>query len=219
MRKLPAPLPIRGAPGVMSFESIRQAPAGSMYAFEHLLFDTVTYPLAGAANLVLPAFGNNTNARAADATLTNWPASGQLPRPHKFHGLALFVTPQTETSMSGAVDAAGRIRDIDRVLNTARGVLDFDVSATGRRRPPIPLRSIPSLPGVRGVIIPGTAAAQNPIQSYSQTGSGEGYPFDLPIDEGETFTLTLRFGPAAVAISADLLLQIGIYGWYYQQAG
>jgi len=98
--------------------------------------------------------------------------------------------------------------------------VDFDISSTGRRRPPLPLLAIPSLPGARSVIVPGTTAAQNPIQSIQQVGAGDGYPFDLPLGGGEGFALSLRFrADQAVALSAALTIQFAVYGWYYQPAG
>lgn len=221
MRKLPDPLKVRGAPGERTFDNIRIAPEGGLYVFEHVLFDTVLYPAAGAANLELAIFGDAAAARAGDRTLTNWPASGALQTSHRFHGLLLYMTPQTETAISA--DAGGRVRDVDRIVNTARGILEFSLTATGRRRPGIPLRALPSLPGQRSAIViaPSNVAAEPTkiVQSVQQIGSGDGYPFDLPLNGGEAFALTARFGPAAVAISADLQIQFSIYGWQYQPAG
>jgi hypothetical protein len=212
MRKLQTPL------NLQQFNTIRQAPTGGYYVFEHLLFDTGVYLAAGAAGAVIPYFGNV--ARGGDTTLTNWPNSGQLPKPHKFHGLYLFATPLVETSMAAGVTAAGRVSDVEKVWRTSRAVIDFDLSATGRRRPPVPLASVGSLPGVRASIAPGTAAAQNPLQQLEQIGNGEGMPFDLPLDEGETFGLTIRLRPdVATPITADMPIQISVYGWYYMSAG
>lgn len=212
MRKLPAPL------SLLAFQATRVAAPGGFYAFEHVLFDTGVYLAAGGAGQVIPFFGNV--ARGGDTTLTNWPNSGQLPKPHKFHGQFIYITPLVEATMAAAVDASGRVRDVEKVWRTSRMVLDFDLSATGRRRPSIPLSAVGSVPGVRANISAGTAAAQNPIQQVEQIGNGEGYPFDLPLDEGETFGITLRARPdAATPIVADMPIQIAIYGWYYMGAG
>jgi hypothetical protein len=134
----------------------------------------------------------------------------------------LFASPLVETTQNAAADAAGRLRDVERVWRMSRAVLDFDLSATGRRRPSIPLAAVGSFPGIRANLTPAAAPAAPsfPIQQVEQIGNGEGMPFDLPMDEGETFGITIRTRPdAAVAISADLLIQLSIYGWYYMSAG
>lgn len=216
MRQLPRPLPLTPTVGGgPTFDQVRTAPPGGQYVFEHLLFDTVIYPAAGAAGLTLSAFGSNN--RGADTTMSNWPVNGAFGDRHRFHGLRLFCTPLTEPVISGAADAAGRVRDWDRITKIGRAVLDFDIATTGRRRMPIPLTALPSLNGPRATIV---GAPAFPVQHVGQIGNGEGYPFDLPLGGGEAFTLTLRMRPdVAQAISADLPIQFALYGWMYQPAG
>lgn len=219
MRRLPDPLPISSAdPNRVTFQSIRRPAPGSMYRFEHLLEDTVTYPQAGGAGLALPAFGNT--GRGGDQSLSNWPVSGQLPKPHKFHGLYLFVTPLVVSAATVPANASGIVQDVETVWRTARTQVEFTMASTGRQRPNISLAAIPSLPGVHAFGIAGTVAAQVGIQQFAQIGAGDGYPFDLPLDEGETFGITLRTrAGGADPISAAMLIRISVYGWYYMQAG
>jgi hypothetical protein len=199
---------------VATLERLRLAPAGGYEVYEDFLYDTQTYLAAGAANLQLAFF----QANSADRTLTNLAQAGQLPAPHYFRAQRIFLSPQSEPSISAAQDTAGRVRDMDRILNTGRGILTFANSATNRTRGPIPIRAIGQLGGTRGLITSGvTAAGSFPIQQVQNDG-GSGYPFDIVLKFGEPFSAVIQWGPVAQAISADLPLQLALYGWRYVKA-
>lgn len=207
-----------GAPvNVQALENLRAAPAGGYEVYEDFLYDVATYPAAGAAGLQLQYF----QQASADRTVTNLGQPGQLPAPHYFRVQRIFLSPQSEPSISAAMDVAGRLRDMDRILNTARGVLTFANNATNRSRGPIPIRAIGQLGGTRGLIVPGVAAAAPvfPIQQIQNDG-GSGFPFDIVLKWGETFNFTITFrADAAQAISANLDLQLALYGWRYVKVG
>lgn len=192
---LPAPV------DVPTLERLRVAPAGGFDVFEDVLFDTVTYPAAGAARLSF--FTNTTN----DATLTNVQPAGQLPAPHFFRAHRLFLDFLTEPSRDDGPDAAGRVRDLDRILNVARGTITFVSGATQRRRAPIPLRA---LGGMGGVL---ASVAGESVQHARNAPNG-GFPFDQIIKHGETFGFEVNFAPG-VAVSADVPLTLAMYGWRY----
>lgn len=204
-----------GAPvDVATLERLRLAPPGGYEVYEDFIYDTVTYLAAGGAGLQLAFFTTNS----ADRTITNLSQAGQLPAPHYFRVQRLFLSPQSEPSISAAQDTAGRMRDMDRILNTGRGVLTFNNSATNRSRGPLPIRAIGQLGGTRGLITSGvTAAGSFPIH-HIQNDGGSGFPFDIVLKYGETFSATIQFQAVAQAISADLPLQLALYGWRYVKA-
>lgn len=208
MRGLPTPLTID------QFNRTRVAPEGGYDVFEHTIYDTPTYLLAGLAGQVLSVFDGS---RVGNRNLTNMGGAGFLvPRGQKFHAFRLFATPLVETTMSAAVDSAGRLRDVERVWRVAQGFVSLNIEATGRTRPRFPLSAVGSVPGIHGDVSPGTAAAQNPLQHLDQIGDGQGYPFNLQIDGGEAVSLAVQFrGDAATPIAADLPIQFALYGWLY----
>jgi hypothetical protein len=195
-----------------TLEKLRTAPAGGYETYEDVLYDEQTYAAAGVAQIVF--FGN----AQSDRTLSNLTQPGQLPAPHYFRVQRIFISPQTEPSISAAQDTAGRLRDWDRILNTGRATLTFSNSASNRTRGPWPCRAIGQLGGTRGVIVPGVAAAAPvfPIQ-HVQNDGGSGFPFDIVLKWGETFTFTMNLA-AAQAISANLNIQLALYGWRYAKA-
>lgn len=199
---------------VATLEKLRLSPQGGYEVYEDFIYDTVTYLAAGAANLQLPFFTTNS----ADRTITNLVQAGQLPSPHYFRVQRLFLSPQSEPSISAAQDTAGRLRDMDRILNVGRGILTFTSSATNRSRGGIPIRGIGQLGGTRGIMTPGvTAAGSFPIHHIQNDGSS-GFPFDIVLKYGEPFSAVIQFQPVAQAISADLPLQLALYGWRYVKA-
>jgi hypothetical protein len=212
---LPAALDLR------TFDLARTAPQGGYYVFPHVFYDTFTYLLAGLAGLQLPVFGNPPSS--ADVTLTNWP--GVLPIAHKFHGLKLYITPLTRPStvaVAAPPAAPGRWDDVDAVRLQARTVISFDLPSTGRRRPPIDMSAVSSMPGVQGQMgIASTVAADRAVvQAVGQVGDGKGFPIDIPLTGGESFTLTfLTRKDQATAISADLQFRVQVAGHYYIPVG
>lgn len=201
---------------IETLERLRRAPPNGYETYEDILYDEQVYPAAGAAGLQLVFFG----AANADRTMTNLSQPGQLPGPHYFRVQRLFLSPQSEPSISAAQDTAGRLRDWDRILNTGRATLTFNSSASNRSRGPWPARAIGQLGGSRGVIVPGVAAAAPvfPIQ-HIQNDGGSGFPFDVVLKWGETFSFALTLqNAAAQAISANLNIQLALYGWRYAKA-
>lgn len=192
---LPAPV------DVPTLERLRTAPAGGFDVFEDVLFDTVTYPAAGAGRLTF------FTATTGDQTITNVQPAGQIPAPHYFRAHRLFLDFATEPTRDDGSDAAGRLRDLDRILNIARGVIVFNAGATQRRRSPIPLRALGGMGGITGI-----AAGENFQQARNAPNGG--FPFDQIIRYGETFSFELNFAPG-VAVSADVPMVLALYGWRY----
>jgi hypothetical protein len=204
-----------GAPvDVPALERLRASPVGGYEVYEDFLYDTQTYPAAGGAGLQLNFF----QAAQADRTQSNLAQPGQLPAPHYFRAQRLFLSPQTRPSVFVGVTAQGRLDDVDVVYNIGRGVLTFANNATNRTRGPYPIRSIGQLGGSRGVIVAGNTAA-SPIVEHVQNDGGSGLPFDIVLKWGETFTFQITWQGAAQAISANMDLQLALYGWRYVKVG
>lgn len=200
---------------VPALERLRSPAAGGYEVYEDFLYDTTTYLAAGGAGLQLGFF----QVARGDVTLSNLAQPGQLPAPHYFRAQRLFLSPQSAPSVSAAVGVAGRLNDWDTITNLGRGVLTFANNATNRTRGPYPIRSIGQLGGSRGVVSRGTEAVGAAVLQHIQNDGGSGLPFDIVLKWGETFSFNITFQAAAQAISADLPLQLCLYGWRYVKVG
>ena len=196
---LPAPV------SVQSLEQLRQAPAGGYDTFEDVIFDTVSYPAAGTSRLTFFA------QTSPDPTITNVQPAGLLPAPHYFRAHRIMLDFLTEHDTQPETGPNDRLRDCERVLNTARGILTFNSGATQRRRTGIPLAAIGGLGGLTAAVAGGNA------QVVKNTPNG-GFPFDQIIRYGESFGFEMNFAPG-VAIGADLPLRLSLYGWRYVKVG
>jgi hypothetical protein len=209
MFKLPPPLDVK------SLRAARQAPAGGYETFEDVIYDTVTYPLAGVpAGGTLDFFANAANT--ADRTLTNLKQAGQLPGSHMFHCKRVFVTPIMPPSVAVALTTAGAVSDLEAIFNTSRSFLTFTSSVTNKTRGPIPLDMIGGAGGVvsafGGTAAPAAGAAD--VIQHARLHPHGGYPLDFIIGTAETFSLSLIFG-AQKTTTIDIPLRLTLYGWRY----
>jgi hypothetical protein len=209
MFKLPPPLDVK------SLRAARTAPAGGYETFEDVIYDTVTYPLAGVpAGGTLDFFA--TAANTADRTLTNLKQAGQLPGSHLFHCKRVFITPLLAPSTNAALTTAGAVNDLEAIFTTSRSFLMFTSSVTNKTRGPIPLDMIGGAGGVVGdfggsvTLAAGTAD----VIQHARLHPHGGYPLDFIIGTAETFSLSLLFG-AQKATSVDIPLRVTLFGWRY----
>lgn len=218
----PNSLALPPALDMRTFDTSRVAPTGGYYVFPHVFYDTFIYPANGVVQgNAFVLFGNPPSS--SDPNLTNWP--GTLPIQHKFHGLKLYNTPLTRVStvaVAAPPAAPGRWDDVDAIRLDARTIIDFDLPSTGRRRPPIDMSAVSSMPGVQGQLgISSTVAADRAVaQAVGQIGDGRGFPIDIPLIGGESFSLTYRLRRDQVTpISAALAVRVQVAGHYYIPVG
>lgn len=191
---------------VATLEKLRVAPPSGFDVYEDVIVDTVIYPAAGVSRLDF--FSQTTQ----DRTLCNVQPAGQLPQGQYFRAHRLFLDFLTEPSKSDGAATIGRLADVDKILNTARGVISFSTNAKQRTRNPIPLRSLGGMGGAAGTIAGGAVAE---FQHVRNAPNG-GFPFDVIIRGGETFRFGVDFRPDTLtAISADLPIALLVYGWRY----
>lgn len=170
-------------------------------ALPWVLYDTVTYPLAGVAHL--DAF-RNVNS---DPTLSNMDVAGSLPEGVYFDIHRLFVTPLTPgTSLVTTVD------DVGKVYNDARAT--FTILVNAKPVGPFPLR----FAGDAGQPTQqGTTVAD--VNNYVGGPQNGGFPINagIKLAPSQKFGVSLDFNPTA--ITANLLLQVALLGVLYRKVG
>lgn len=213
--QLPTPL---DGPGL---EKARQPLVNGFDVYPDVLYDTLQYPAAGqAVGVPLKFFQGATNP-ISDTSLTNVP-QGILPGGQKFHARKLFFVPLVEVGSLNAatLDGTGVVRDIDRILTTSRGQWSYVQTAINKLRGPFPLDALGAMGGsiadFGGNDAP--AAGSNAIYQHARLPLIGGWPLDLIIYETETFPFNLVWGNQ-LAITANTLIQLRLYGWRYIRTG
>jgi len=172
-------------------------------ALPWVLYDTVNYPIAGAAHL--DAF-RNVNA---DPTLSNMDVAGSLPAGVYFDVQRIFITPQVAaTVVTSAADLA-------ILYNIARGTFTFTVNA--KPIGPFPLRFAgdagqPSFAGIGA-----TAAAS--VSGFVGGAQNGGFPVNgaIRLTPAQKFGVGLDF--ASTGVTAIIPLQVALLGILYRKIG
>lgn len=196
-------LPARIVTYAYDFLQSRVAPQSlsAPEALPWVLYDTVTYPIAGVAHL--DAF-RNVNA---DPTKSNMDVAGSLPAGVYFDIHRIFITPLT-LSPSIATTAS----DVGIVYNVARGTFTFTVNA--KPIGPFPLRFAGDAgqPSQQGL----NTTAINVFAGGPQNG---GFPVNgaIKLSPAQKFGVGLDFNSSAVI--ADVLIQVSLLGILYRKIG
>lgn len=188
---------------------------GAFRVYEGWLYDTMTYVQAGIGAAGLLKFFQ-TAANGNDDTLCNMGNPGRLPKGQFFHPYRLFMTYLQEPSLNVASTAAGRIADLFKVMYSARSFLYFLQQSGQINRTPIPLDAV-GQPSAVLASLGGNNTAPAEVHVATPDRNG-GYPFTEPLVEEESFAFNLKTG-VATAISADMPLRLGLFGWQYVTAG
>ena len=170
-------------------------------ALPWVLYDTVTYPLAGTAHL--DAF-RNVNA---DPTLSNMEQAGSLAAGVYFDVHRIFVTPLTPgTSLATTID------DVGKVYNDARATFTFLVNS--KPVGPFPLRFAGDAgqPSQQG----NTTVDVNNYVGGPQNG---GFPINGAIKLGPTQKFGVSLDFVSTAITSNLLIQVALLGILYRKIG
>lgn len=195
-------------------ERLRPQSLEAPEALPFVLFDTQTYLAAGTTGHL--DFFRNVNA---DPTLSNLEIAGSLPDGVFFDIHRIFVTPLRQVSNDAAASGiTGVVRDIQTILNIARGTFTF----TQNQKPlgPIPLRFFGDGGQASGLLAAATTVAASQIQlqvgAFPQNG---GYPVNGSIRLGPAakFGASMDFVPTAVTV--DTPLQVALLGILYRKIG
>lgn len=219
---LPSPLPVSTPiqPGGQTLDSIRTMPFGGFDCYEGTLYDTVTWPAASLTpNTPLPFYRTGN----ADMSLSNVPATGQLPGSQYFHGMRLFISPLVVTAVGNVVlTAAGNAPDLDNIFLTSRSFFRYLNTKTQKQRGPIPLNMLCTpgnvIPVFGGNNTPG--AGVGAVIQAARISEGAGYPQNQVLFPSETLTYELFAGvQTALTAAAGIPLRLVLYGWQYVAGG
>jgi len=218
MHTLPRPM------NIDELIAARKPPAGAVDCYPDVLYSSMWYPAAGQPigqplgffqGLESPTAGGTVGAAAGDLSMTNVKQGFLVSQ--KFHALYAFIVPVVENFWNDDVaDAAGVVRDLDRILKTNRGFVSYSYSVTNKVRGPFPLDAF----GEMGAIMPdfgGTsapAAGHGSVLQHVRTSAHGGWPLNLIIFENESFPFNLTWG-VATAVNAAMLLRMVLFGWRY----
>lgn len=205
-------------------EAARTPKVDGFLTYKSSRWSTMQYPAAGQEVGAPLAFFQGAESTPADKTLTNVPTTAQFcPGGTKFHAKKLFLVPILELTndADAAPSAAGIIRDVDRVLKTSRGFLQYTLPSIQKTFDPVPLDAI----GEMGGILPDfggnnspSAASHSALNQHVRTAPIGGYDIDCVIYENEGFPVNLTWG-VKTAVSAAFLLRVVAFGWNYVRVG
>lgn len=174
-----------------------------------VLYDTVTYLLAGVARLT--AFGGVAPA-GGDVTLSNMKIPGALPAGKWFDVHRVHIRPLALITETATV--AGRLQDILTLYNGARGVWSFDQN--DKPVGPFPMALAGDYGPVGGHI---SANMTPPISTQVPAGAENG---GFPVNgawkiggDSPNFSIPMQFN--STAIVADLQLQVLLLGVSYRR--
>jgi hypothetical protein len=205
------------AKNMTELAAMRNPPEGAVDVYPDTLYSTMVYPAAGVAIGTPLQFFQGAETNPRDISLTNVPNGFLVAQ--RFHALYAFVVPIVESGLNAGVvatSAAGRVRDLDRILKTNRGFVSYTYSVTNKVRGPFPLDAF----GEMGAIMPdfggssAPAAGDAAVLNHVRTGASGGWPLNLIIYENEGFPFNMQWG-VQTAISADLPLRLVLFGWRY----
>lgn len=198
---------------IAGLRAARTVPAGGYEANEEMLYDTQTYFAAGVQSL------DFFTVASGDKTITNLAQAGMIPQGEWFHAKRLFLVPLVEATVSPDLTALGRVRDLDRVMVSNRGTLTITPAYSNRPRGPYPLHSIGAIGSADSIGYGSDAPAAGVSASIElpKPSTHGGVPLDIVLAGGETFAAQIRFGNVQ-AISADMPLQVVLWGFRYRQA-
>lgn len=171
-----------------------------------VFYDSQTYLAAGSSTL---EFFSNVNA---DKTLSNMDLAGAFPNPQYFEVQKIFCDFLRADAAAGAATFAGKIRDIDVILGSARGTFTFNMSNKNYVQTPL------TFAGSSGGLIGQYVAAAGPlIYGQGTTRDNGGYPVNgsIVIPPQTKFGITLNFN--STAVSADLIMRISLLGQLYRR--
>jgi len=198
---------------ILALQQARQAGPGAYEANEEAIYDTATYLAAGVPSL------DFFSVASGDRTITNLVQPGLIPAGEYFHAKRVFVVPLVEPTISADLTAAGRVRDLERVMVTGRGTLSITPAYSNRPRGPYPLHLIGAVGSThsRGYGTDAPAAGNSAVVEVAAPSSHGGVPVDFILFGGETLAATMRWGNP-LAISADMPLQLIVWGFRYRKA-
>lgn len=181
----------------------RSTPGGNMEAYRHILYDTQTYPAAGAAAPL--TFFQVTNA---DRTLSNMEQAGTLPDP-KF--LQLWYV-SCDIILPVAADAAPQqLQDLANLISVGRPI--FSLIISDKEYGPWPLSFLHCSGGVVGFGYAAAAVAATATE-YGNNGIMDGgFCTDgaIVIPPKVGFNATIRWGNPQ-AVLADTLIRVNLDG-------
>lgn len=218
---LNAPLPVEtpNTPNGASLTTARTMPFGGYDVYPGMLFDTVSWPQASPTPQTPLTFFRTGNA---DQTLSNVPATGQLPGGQYFDGRRWFISPLCTTAVGNVLlTAAGLAADLDNIFLASRSTFNYSNPKTQKFRGPIKLNAV----GTPGGVIPvfggnnaPAAAAGAVLQAARPTESG-GWPATVILFPSETITFNIVAGVQAALTTAGIPLCVMLYGYQYVAGG
>lgn len=177
------------------------------------MYDTISYPAAGSASLVL---FSSTPASLTDFTLSNLP-KGILETFQFFEFHREFLTIMSLLSLTTTSAVTGAANDVDTLHKTARGVRTFTVGQ--KNYGPVPIEFIGRAGGVVfGGVAEGTetAPARNIIQSGETVMNG-GFPHNGSYVLAPQTQLTVTWTFNSTAISTNTNLRHSFMGIFHRR--